>query len=376
MAGYMSPSADVKTSLLIVCVDRDDDIGQKTKLRTPVVGRAECLDAASRLAVADPEEAYANAIFAAVKQFDELTGKGYKCQVSVVAGSATGGFEADQKLRRELETIAKTFPAEGAVLVSDGADDESILPALQTVIPVVSVRRIYIKHSKSVEESYVVLGRYLRMLISDPRFSKWALGIPGLILLTVGPLIYFDLLKEASAILAGIVGGTLLLKGFGVDRMFSALFTLRPSDFIRLFSILASLLIVVASLVQAYANLAVLPEFKSLLSNPYLLFQYGAYITGTFLGEAMDFLWIGLAVFFGGNLLHHFLRESVKVLREVMGLVILGLLYFPFQQFSLILRGVGSTQLLISFTLFGLAITFLVVGIVYQYIKNKRRPKV
>jgi len=258
------------------------------------------------------------------------------------------------------------------VLVTDGVEDETILPVLLSIVPVTSVRRVIMKHSKSVEESYVVFGRYLRMLAFDPRYSRWALGVPGLILLTVGPLAYFNLLQEATGVFAAILGLALLVRAFDIDKLVSGLARLRPSDFIRLFSILASLLIVFASVVQAYGAMSVLPEFRRVLADPSLILQYGSYLIGVFLGKSIDFIWIGLAIYFGGNLLYHFLRGSLRVLRSVVGILILGLLYFPFQQFSLILQGIGSTQLLISSVLFGLSITFAAVTLTYRYIRRRK----
>ncbi|MBI2183800.1 MAG: DUF373 family protein [Thaumarchaeota archaeon] len=363
------------SSLLVMCVDRDDDIGKKTGTVTPIIGRETCLNAASKLAIADPEEADANAIFAAVKVFDELSAKGYKCEVSVIAGSPAGGFEADKKMRREMEQVTKSFTASGAVLVSDGAEDEKVLPILQGIMPVVSVHRVVIKHSTSVEESYAVLGRYLKMLVFDPRYSKWALGVPGILLVTSVPFLLLNLLREASAIFAGILGIALLIRAFDVDKMVSSVRGMRPSGYIRLFSVLASLLIVQASLVQAYAALARLPEFQRLLVEPQSIFQSGPKILGVFLGESINFLWVGLGVYFGGTVLYNFLRGSTRVLRDLTGLAILGLLYFPFQQFSLILQGRGSTQLLVSFVLFGLSIVFLIIGLIYQYLRTRRRAK-
>ena len=47
-----------KTSrLLVICVDRDDDIGTKAGVTTPIVGRNACIEAAQRLALEDPEDA-------------------------------------------------------------------------------------------------------------------------------------------------------------------------------------------------------------------------------------------------------------------------------------------------------------------------------
>ena len=72
---------DKKTSkTLIICIDRDDDIG-RAGVKTPIVGRDACIQAAMKLAISGPEEADANAIFGAVRQYDELLSKGELCEV-------------------------------------------------------------------------------------------------------------------------------------------------------------------------------------------------------------------------------------------------------------------------------------------------------
>ena len=40
----------VASKLLVICVDRDDDVGKKAGITTPVVGRDPCINAAQRLA--------------------------------------------------------------------------------------------------------------------------------------------------------------------------------------------------------------------------------------------------------------------------------------------------------------------------------------
>jgi len=72
---------------LVLSVDRDDDIGWKSKVESPVIGRAACLKAANALALADPEDSDLNAIFSAVKIYDELIAKGEEAAIAVVAGN-------------------------------------------------------------------------------------------------------------------------------------------------------------------------------------------------------------------------------------------------------------------------------------------------
>ena len=64
-----------KERTLILCVDRDNDLGAKAGVKTPVLGREENINAALNLALQDPEEPDANAIFEAIKIYDQLRGK-------------------------------------------------------------------------------------------------------------------------------------------------------------------------------------------------------------------------------------------------------------------------------------------------------------
>ena len=44
------------------------------------------------------------------------------------------------------------------------------------------------------------MGRYIKMLVYDPRYSKFFLGVPGALLIATGLAMVFGLTKEAIAI--------------------------------------------------------------------------------------------------------------------------------------------------------------------------------
>src|SRR4030042_2405652 len=94
--------------ILILCVDRDGDLGTKAGIETPLVGRAPNLDAAVSLALKDPEEPDANAMFEAVSLYDRLQKDeklGEVFEIATICGSALGGVNADRKLVAELNTV-------------------------------------------------------------------------------------------------------------------------------------------------------------------------------------------------------------------------------------------------------------------------------
>ena len=170
--------------ILILCVDRDGDLGSKAGVKTPLIGRKVNLDAAVSLALHDPEEADANAMFEAISLYDRLLNEkepGEIVEVSTICGSELGGVSADRKLVAELNFVLSSFRANEVILVTDGYSDEAILPLVESRVPVSSVRRVVVKHSESIEESAALFSRYLKLLVSTPKYSRIALGIPGLL---------------------------------------------------------------------------------------------------------------------------------------------------------------------------------------------------
>ncbi|MEX2059675.1 MAG: DUF373 family protein, partial [Nitrosopumilaceae archaeon] len=210
--------ASMANKLLVICVDRDNDVGEKAGIVTPVVGRDACIEAAQRLALEDPENADSNSIFYAIKTYEDLTSKGYQTEIITVAGTEDRGVQADEKIVREIKQVLEKFSANGAVIVSDGEDDESVIPVIQNVLPIVSVQRVVMRVSRSVEYSYAVFGKYLKMIAYDSKYSKFFLGLPGILLLIGGIATIFGYTEEIFAVLISILGGAFLIRAFDVDR--------------------------------------------------------------------------------------------------------------------------------------------------------------
>lgn len=207
-------------TVIILCVDRDDDIGQKVGVETPIIGREQNLEVAVKLALKDPEEADANAIFEAVRLYDELStsSKGERYEVVTIAGSSSGGIFADRAVAERLSEVLSKIEADGAILVTDGYDDEVVIPIIQSRIPILSIRRIVIRHSRSIEETWAVFWRYVKKVWEDPLYSKWFLGVPGLLLLIVGVFWALGLLTYVAIALVLVLGLVFAVRGFGIDE--------------------------------------------------------------------------------------------------------------------------------------------------------------
>ena len=213
--------------ILILCVDRDGDLEVKASINTPLLGRTANLNGAVALALKDPEEPDANAMFEAVRLYDRLQDEKQPeeiFEVATISGNELGSVGADRKLVAELNNLLDSFCANEVILVTDGYSDEAVLPLVESRVPVSSVRRIVIKHSESIEETAAVFTKYIRLLVDNPRYARMALGLPGILVFIFGVLWAIDNFLYAGAIyyygiaIVIVVGGFLLLKGFGVDK--------------------------------------------------------------------------------------------------------------------------------------------------------------
>lgn len=360
-----------KSKMLVICIDRDNDVGLKTGIETPIVGRDACLDAAMKLGMADPEEADANAIFAAVKEYEELVSKGQDCEVVTVGGLFERGVLGDKKIRTEVARVLEGYPASEAVVVSDGVEGEELSPVISPLVPIVSIRKVIIKHSKSVEESYLVLGRYLRMLLSDPRYSKYALGVPGIFIIGAAIAYYFGG-RDAPLVLVALIGIIFVIRGFNVDREIESVRNLTAVGYVSLFANLISVIIVISGIAQgvyAFFNPGTKPYIfvtTANLSNPTL---YVPKIIGYFIQYSQFLIWLGLAVYVAVAIFFNLFRpKHLHVMRSAVALIVLGLLYYPVYQLGQVLISPGATAIpeLVGISLFLLAVSFVVAAYIYS----------
>ncbi|HTY52263.1 MAG TPA: DUF373 family protein [Methanomicrobiales archaeon] len=201
---------------LVLCVDRDDDIGYKAQVASPVVGREAALAAATALALADPEDSDVNAIFQGIRIYDDLVKRGEGAAIVVLAGNHTDMIQGDRKIADSLEQVIRTTGSASAILVSDGAEDEFVLPIISSRIPVASVRRVIVSQMPNLESSYYII----RKLIDDPKISRVFLVPIGLAMLLYAVATLIGYPEGATVIVLGVVGIYILFRVFGIDTIF------------------------------------------------------------------------------------------------------------------------------------------------------------
>ena len=179
---------------LVLCVDRDDDLGTKAGINGPVIGREENLKASVALGLTDPEEADMNTIFSGLQLYDDLVKRGIDAEIATICGDSHVGFQSDLILSNQLENVLEVVKPDRAILVSDGVEDENIYPVISSRIKIDSVRRVYVKQSRTIEGTYHMV---MKTLQDEKMRRRWIVPI-SLVLIILGFSSFFTKLIEFS----------------------------------------------------------------------------------------------------------------------------------------------------------------------------------
>lgn len=196
--------------LLILCIDRDNDLWEKARIHGPLIGREENYDGAVKLAMSDPEDPDSNTIFYAIRLYDELKKEKKEVEIVTFTGNKKLGVKADMEISRQLNRVLSELPAERCIFVSDGASDEIILPIVRSRLAIDSVKLVVMKQAKELEKTYFVVLEKLK----DPYYARIIFGVPALLILLFS---LSNLLGWGWQPVGIIVGLYLLIKGFGVE---------------------------------------------------------------------------------------------------------------------------------------------------------------
>jgi putative membrane protein len=210
--------------LLVLCVDLDDDLGRKAGVETPVIGREAVEEAAVALATVDPEDSDVNVLFQGVHIANEFGEKGEAVTVAAVTGTEKADVTANRKVGEELDYVLASLSTDeriSAVVVTDGAQDESVIPVIRSRVPVDGVRRVVVRQAQDLESMYYTI----KQVLNDPE-TRGTILVPLGILLLIYPLATladrFGFPGATLGVLSALLGLYLLGRGLGageaVDR--------------------------------------------------------------------------------------------------------------------------------------------------------------
>ncbi len=271
---------------LVVCIDRDNDLGRKTGIAGPVVGRDKNLEAATKLLLADPSEADGNAMFAAIQRFDDLKARYGDVELATLTGYGKEGFESDRELSRQIDQLTETLHPEGFVIITNGKEDDEVIPLIQSRGKIISKQTVLVRQAETVESTYFTITNALK----DPYIARIVFVIPGLVLLL------FAVGQPSLRFLLLIAGAYLIVKGFGVEEKilewwheFSSSVSFKRPLTVILY--LASVFAATIGIYTAYVNYSIVPSGDWIIDG--LSSARSTYVF--FLGAGMLFL-LGRAI--------------------------------------------------------------------------------
>jgi putative membrane protein len=227
---------------LVLCVDRDNDIGEKAKIEGPVIGYEDNLKAAQALGLAD--------LYEAVK-----TAKLLNTEVVTLTGDTNVGLVSDEKISKQIDMVMERFKPESVILITDGAEDEQVIPIIQSRVKINAIRTVIVRQSRELEKAYFKITNFLKEVEKDSSLAHLIFVIPGLILLLIAIGGALNMLMPTMLILLAGIGLYLIVKGLGIEEeFFGRINEFMKSLSIERISIVAYLLAVVIFILGIFLN--------------------------------------------------------------------------------------------------------------------------
>jgi putative membrane protein len=171
-----------------------------------------------KLGIADPEESDTNAILGALSQHDALVeakGEEDEIEIAILTGDEKVGMRSDRAVAAQLEEVVSLFQPDEAILVTDGAEDESVLPIIQSQVRIDHVQKIIVKQSKGIEGTYY----YIVKALEDPKWRSKIMIPLGAVMAILGLGIMLP--NEIGGIVIGalplVLGLYIFSKGAGIE---------------------------------------------------------------------------------------------------------------------------------------------------------------
>jgi putative membrane protein len=209
--------------LLVLCVDLDDDLGRKTGMRTPVLGRDDVEEAAVALATADPEDSDVNVLFQGIHVYEEVAAEGgEEVEVAAVTGVNGSDVKANRVVGEEVDTVLaslQTGENVRAIVITDGAQDESVLPVIRSRVPIDGVRRVVVRQAQDLESMYYTM----KQVLADPETRGTILVPLGILLLIYPFVVVASLFQVPGTTVLGLISALLglytLFRGLGLESV-------------------------------------------------------------------------------------------------------------------------------------------------------------
>ncbi len=203
-------------STLVVCVDRNDDIGRKTGLQMPVAGWEAVQALVTDVGLADPEDSSVNCLLEALRVARDLRDGDETSIVAVISGTGDTRVGADRAVAAQMDELMETYDPDSTIIVIDSAEDERLVPILESRVRVDAVDRVVVRQARDIESTYYLLKQFL----ADEELRQTVL-VPTGVALIAFPVLLLQLgLAMATSTITAVIGLFVLYKGLAIGDYF------------------------------------------------------------------------------------------------------------------------------------------------------------
>lgn len=201
-------------STLVVSIDRGDELAHPSDLEYPVVGWDAVESLAMVAGLADPEDSTVNRLLEALAVTRDLEDQGEHATVAAVSGTDDSVVGADRAVAHQIDELVTGYNPEGVIIVLDSAEDERLVPIIESRVRVDSVDRVVVRQAHDIESTYYLLKQFL----ADEELRTTLLVPLGVILVAFPVLSALGGSATAIASITAVIGGFLLYVGLGIDE--------------------------------------------------------------------------------------------------------------------------------------------------------------
>jgi putative membrane protein len=205
-------------STLVLCIDRAGRVAGADS-EPPLVGERRIRSLVTAVGIEDPEDSGVNCLLEALRVARDVEARGEEAIVAVVSSTAEAA-RGDLSLAAQVDELVERHSPDAAVVVVDSADDEQVVPIVESRVRVDAVDRVIVRQARDIESTYYLLKQFL----GDEELRGTVLVPLGAALLAFPVLLTVaDSVTTALAVVAGVVGTFFLYKGLGIDDLLAGL---------------------------------------------------------------------------------------------------------------------------------------------------------
>jgi putative membrane protein len=349
----LTPKTEASDKTLILVVDIDDDLGS-VGIKTPIIGYDDVLRASIEFAKRKPADSDLNAMFAALAAYERLKDLSGNVEIAVIAGVRDDWAKAMYRVNSILSKLKAELGFTNIYFVSDGVSDEQLIPVVSNYGRIIGVERVIVEQSRGIEETYVLLLRYLKKAFTEEPYAKFFLGVPGILLLFISILALVGLSRYIWDLTLLFLGAVFVVKGFGITGAFREKWRMSP---------------VIATL-YAFSALILALAFTITL----IIIYFSGFTVKALLDiiESTTYLYlIGIILLYGGRIFDKLLQDKPHLLwRDSIVMVPMIFLLLIAQNVSLRLGGSkgSSINAVMNVLLSPESILLIIVAIIVTFI--------